>query len=165
VTIVELGDFECPVCRSFHADVRTVREQFPLDVSLVFVHFPLSIHRFAIPAAKAAECAYEQGKFAPFHELLFDKQDSLGLKPWTSYALEAGVEDSAEFSACVSSNRQFPRIEAGIAAAREIKARGTPTIFLNGWRLFHTPSATELSEIVRALLAGRSPGSPKAARP
>lgn len=159
VTILEFGDFECPVCRTFHADVRTVLRRYPRDVALVYLHFPLPQHRFAMPSARAAECGDEQGVFPALHDLMFEKQDSLGLKSWASFATEANVPDSAEFLNCLASNREFPRIAAGVAHAKKIDALGTPTILVNGWRIFRTPSAAELTQMVETLRTGRPLGA------
>ncbi|MEW5916250.1 MAG: thioredoxin domain-containing protein [Gemmatimonadota bacterium] len=158
VAILEFGDFECPVCKEFHSELQVVRQKFPNDVAVLYAHFPLSRHRFATAAARASECADRQGKFEQIHDLLFAKQDSLGLKEWVAYATEAGVGDTAAFNECLSTGA-FPRIDAGLAAAKAIEARGTPTVIVNGWRLFHTPSASELVKMVQAVLQNRSPAT------
>jgi protein-disulfide isomerase len=56
-------DFECPFCGSFHKTLKAVREQYPTQVALTYVHFPLPMHRFALPAARVAECADDQVRF------------------------------------------------------------------------------------------------------
>jgi len=40
-------------------------------VRLVVHDFPLNIHANAVPAAEAAHCAGDQGKFWPMHDGLF----------------------------------------------------------------------------------------------
>jgi len=35
----------------------------------------------------------QQGRFREYLDVLLERQDSLGLKPWTSYGAEAGVPD------------------------------------------------------------------------
>ena len=78
VTIVVFSDFECPFCARFNA-VADSALQRRKDVALAFVHFPLASHRFAVPAARAAECADRYGRFGGLADLLFAKQDSLGI--------------------------------------------------------------------------------------
>jgi protein-disulfide isomerase len=51
----------------------------PRDVRIVFRHFPLRIHRLAIQAAKAAECASDQGRFQSMSDALYAHQDSVGI--------------------------------------------------------------------------------------
>lgn len=117
VKVIEFADFECPFCKSFDSTMHEIRTRYPGSVSLVFIHFPLPVHRFARPAAKASECAADQRKFASFHDVVYAKQDSLGLKSWTSYAREAGVPDTIRFARCVASQGEIARVEAGVALA------------------------------------------------
>ena len=62
-TIVEIADFESPFCRRFHETYSELKERFGDELSLVFLHYPLQSHRFARPAARAAECAEARGEF------------------------------------------------------------------------------------------------------
>jgi protein-disulfide isomerase len=157
ITILEFADLECPACRRFQSTLRLVRNRFPDDISVVFVHFPLPQHRFARKAAQAAECADEQGRFAEFIELTFEQQDSLGLKSWASFGREAGVPDSKRFEKCVGRLPSPSRIDTGIALATRIRATGTPTVIVNGWRYYGTPREDELVRVITSLLARRAP--------
>lgn len=157
VVIIEIGDLECPACRAAQAAIEAVRQRYARQTSLVYVHYPLSYHRFARPAARAAECAAEDGRFEAFVSKVYEKQDSLGLKSWVSYASESGITDSARFDGCVREAGPVARIEAGIAAGDEFGVRGTPTLFLNGWRLPKPPSVEELLDAVAAFIDGRNP--------
>lgn len=157
VTIVEFADFECPFCRRFHAAYSAVQQRFGEQVSLVFLHYPIQSHRFARPAARAAECAMDQGRFSQYADLLFQKQDSLGLKGWTSFADEAGVADTAAFSRCASETHEIERIENGLRLGEVVGVRGTPTVIVNGWMYPEPPSEERLQTIVNDLLAGGIP--------
>jgi protein-disulfide isomerase len=149
VVILEFGDFECPACRSFTSGLRKVLAKYPRDVAVHFRHWPLSYHRFALPAARAAECAAAQGKFADMHYLLYDKQDSLGLKSFVSFALEAGVPDSITFSRCVAETGPIAALALDTLAVKEVGGRGTPTIVIGGIRLGTSPNAERLDSLVR----------------
>ena len=107
VEIMEFGDYECPACRLFHSSLREVMTAFPHDVAFLFVHFPLDYHRFALPAARAAECSMSLGRFREMHDVLYAKQDSLGVKTWSSFASSAGLEDTVAFAACVNDQRPW----------------------------------------------------------
>jgi protein-disulfide isomerase len=157
VKVVEFGDFECPYCRHFDSTMHAVEARYPKAVSLVFVHFPLPSHRFARPAARVAECAARQGRFAAVHDLLYEKQDSFGLKTWSSYAKDAGVPDSSGFAACAVDTTTIPRVEAGINLGRKLGVHATPTVIVNGWEFAVPPTDTSLSSTVDALLAGKRP--------
>jgi protein-disulfide isomerase len=119
------------------------------------VHFPLPQHRFARPAARAAECAHDQGLFDKFQDLVYSKQDSLGLKSWISYAEEARVPELRRFERCVADTARVARIEAGILLDKQLAVRGTPTVILNGSRFWNPPSQTELLQAIAALKDGK----------
>ena len=112
-----------------------VTNEFGDSVAHLLVHFPLENHRFAIPAARAAECALAEDRFADYVDLIFEKQDSLGLKTWVSYAVDSGVQDTVSFKQCNASEQPLPRVERGLELGGQIDARGTPTVIINGWRL------------------------------
>ena len=77
VTIVEFGDFQCPFCKKSEDSIKQVRAKYADKVRLVYMDFPLSFHPNALPAAEAARCAGDQGKFWQFHDALFDAQPNL----------------------------------------------------------------------------------------
>jgi protein-disulfide isomerase len=69
ITVVVFSDFECPMCRTFALETFPEFEaRYPGRVALVFRHWPLTGHRLAYPAARASECAAQQGRFFPFHD-------------------------------------------------------------------------------------------------
>jgi predicted DsbA family dithiol-disulfide isomerase len=147
VKIVEFADFECPFCKRFHDRYRLVSDSMGRDVALLLVQNPLRIHRFAVPAALAADCADKQGRWEAFQDLLFDKQDSLGLKSWTSYARESGIADTVSFATCVKNTSKSTLIDAGLAAGKQIDIRGTPTVLINGWKYGVAPTDSLLAVV------------------
>jgi protein-disulfide isomerase len=133
VTLVEFGDFECPVCRHFATGaLRMARASYPGDLQVVFRHYPLRYHKQAYPAARAAECAANQGAFEAFHDSLFATKDSLGNKSFHDIAVGTGVRDLVAFDACYSKTDSLPTISRDIAAADRLKIRGTPALLING---------------------------------
>lgn len=157
VTILELTDLECPACRDFQGTLQKIMKAYPRDVSVVYLSYPLPMHRFAIQAARAAECANEYGKFRTWENVVFDKQDSLGLKSWGAYALEAGISDTAQILRCATSPAPVSRIQASRAFGDKIQLRGTPTVIVNGWRFPNTPDEDELRAAIKAVSEGRPP--------
>ncbi|MBI4061333.1 MAG: DsbA family protein [Elusimicrobia bacterium] len=147
VTIVEFSDFECPACRVAEAPLRAILKLHDGKVRLVFKHFPLErMHRWARPAAIAAECAGKQGKFWEFHHELYERQAEWASgksdERLASYAKKLGL-DSAAWLAC----RQDPAVDAAVGAdyqdGRNAWVGGTPTFFINGKRFV---AALQLSE-------------------
>jgi protein-disulfide isomerase len=159
VQLIEFADFECPYCATLHTTVKVIRERYPTQVALTYVHFPLRGHRFAMPAARVAECAGDQGRFDAMYDRLFDEQESFGLKAWSDYAIEAGVPDLVSFEACVQKTSVVTRIEQGKQLVARLDVKATPTLIVNGWMLARPPTVDELNAMVGAILAGRSPVS------
>jgi protein-disulfide isomerase len=157
VQLIEFADFECSFCGSFHKTLKTARDRYPDQVSLEYVHFPLPMHRFAVPAARVAECANDQGRFEAMYDLLFEQQDQFGLKPWSEFATEAGVPDSTAFETCIKRTDPIPRVTEGKALANQLDVRGTPTVVINGWKLGRPPTLDEMDHMIKLILAGKSP--------
>jgi protein-disulfide isomerase len=157
VQLMEFADFECPYCGSFHQNLKILRARYPTQMALTYMHFPLPGHRFAIPAARVAECADNQGRFEAMYDQLFEGQESFGLKPWRDFAAAAGVPDLEAFDACIKKTDPLPRVEEGKQLGTKLDIQGTPTVIVNGWKLGKPPSAEELDGMVRLILAGKSP--------
>jgi len=155
VRIIEFADLQCPACKRFQQTIEGLLKDYPRDVALYVVHFPLPGHAFALPAARASECANEQGSFYPIVRLMYQKQDSLGIKAWSSYATEAGVSDVSRFATCVSDTVSVKRIDAGLKLASDLSLTATPTVLVNGWR-FSAPTRQRLEQAVRAVQQGHA---------
>ena len=77
LTIVEFTDYQCPYCRQFQAQTFAQLKKNYIDTGkLRFIvrDLPLEFHSAARPAAEAAHCAAEQGKFWEMHHALLDRQ-------------------------------------------------------------------------------------------
>lgn len=132
VTIVEFSDYQCPFCRRAEPVVKQVLERYPDKVRFVFRHFPLDqIHPRARPAAEAAACADEQGKFWEFHEKLFTGEGKLEDADFVKHAAEVGAEQAA-FEQCVKERRFKDVVESDLQAGRQAGVSGTPAFFVNG---------------------------------
>ena len=158
VKVAAFMDFECPACKIYHERVLPeIMRKYGKRVALVMLHFPLSGHRFARTASAASECAAEQGRFPSFSDLLFAKQDSIGLKGWTSYARESGVPDTLAFQRCTVARPGAARIDSGLVLARDLELNATSTVIVNGWRFFASPPVVQLSRLIDSLSIGRDP--------
>lgn len=154
VTIVELTDLECPACRGFESTLDDVLVERPTDVRLLYVPHPLSYHRFAMAAAKGAECAADVGSLPRWIKTVYAGQDSLGLKSWGAYAADARISDTALIARCAREARPSPRVQNGLALGSSLGSVGTPTVIVNGLRFFDTPTKDQLEKVIDS--AGRS---------
>jgi len=157
VLVVQFSDLECPFCRQFHRTLQEARKTWGNRIAYSFVHYPLPQHKLARPAARAAECAFSEDRFDEFVTAIFAKQDSMGVKPWTSFASDVRIDNVKRFSKCVSDTITIDRIERGLALGALIELKGTPTVIVNGWRFPVTPPDTQFRRVVGDLLAGKEP--------
>jgi protein-disulfide isomerase len=73
LTLLEFTDYQCPYCRKFQAETWPLLKKNYIDTGkLRFIvrDLPLSFHSSARPAAEAAHCAAEQGKFWEMHHAM-----------------------------------------------------------------------------------------------
>ena len=129
VTIVEFSDYQCPFCRRFYSTTLTELKKDYIDagkVRYVFRDYPLDqLHPHARKAAEAAHCAGEQGKYWQMHDALFQNQGALDVLQFGERARLVGLDGPA-FDRCLSSGRNVPRIERGLADGRAAGVEGTP---------------------------------------
>jgi protein-disulfide isomerase len=149
VTVVEFGDFQCPACRVFSTvSLRGVRAKYGDSVGVLFRHWPLAYHEHAYAAARASECVAAEGSFERFFDAVYDKQDSLGLRPIEAFARDAGVQDSSAFATCNASKLPVEAIEVDRKEALSLHGSGTPTIIVNGVQLGGVPDSIAFDELV-----------------
>ncbi|MGE0441298.1 MAG: DsbA family protein [Gemmatimonadales bacterium] len=156
VTLTIFSDAQCPYCRSFHAIARSELERFDGRLSVRCIHFPLASHPYALGAAQALECAFDQEALDGLIDSLFAQQDRIGEKPWTAFAAEAGVADAGAFTECLK-RRTFAAIDSGLRIGRDIGVTGTPTVLLNGWKFGSPPAESTLTRAIQSVLGGHQP--------
>ncbi len=156
VTIVEFSDFECPQCKTFHKDLKQVTAPYGNQMRLVYKHLPLSFHAQAEKAARAAECANDQGKFDAYANHLFAKQTewskASGLQKFKDYAWWLKLDYRA-FSACLESDRHRDKVAEDKEEATALDISATPATFINGVFLNGAVSADDIKRIIDQELA------------
>ena len=131
LTIVEFSDFQCPYCARATAPVEEIIKAFPKDVQVYFLHFPLSFHKEAMPAAIAARCAQKQGKFWEMHDLIFENQKKLAAADLKAHAKGIGL-DVTKYDACVADPKTAEFVNNDIKQGTSAGVGGTPSFYING---------------------------------
>jgi protein-disulfide isomerase len=158
LTVVEFLDFECESCGAFHPVVDRLKKEYGDRVTFVARYFPLPGHRNALPAARAAEAAARQGKFAQMHDKLFTTQAEWGeaQEPkeavFRSFAQELGL-DLARYDADVAAPATAERITLDQRDGAGLGVQGTPTFFVDGTRVAPR-SYEEFKALIEQRLAG-----------
>jgi len=147
VQIVEFFDYECPFCKNAQPAVYAIQEKYSTKVSIIREHFPLSGHEHAFKAAMAAECAALQNQFSSYHELLFSHQEQIGILPYDSLAVAAGIQDIRSFKECLYNQETSSIVQSGHDLANELGLFSIPTFLING-KLFSGAMQKQQLEIL-----------------
>ncbi len=132
VTIVEFGDYQCPFCQIWQEQTwPALQEIYGDQIRLVYRDFPLySIHGFAIPAAEAANCAGDQGKYWEYHGLLLSNRSGFSQGIFEEYANELSL-DTAVFNECLESRKYLNEVARDFEAGQSLGVNGTPFFIIN----------------------------------
>ena len=132
LTLVEFTDLQCPYCNRWTTQVFAQLKATYIDtgkVRFVTRDFPLDFHAFACPAARAARCAGEQGKFWEMRWALVQGFKQLSAAFVTSTA-ESLKLDMAAFGACAASTKFDAAITQDVNDGRAVNVEGTPSFVL-----------------------------------
>lgn len=150
VRAVVFADYECPACRGFAMRQLNWSPARRQSLAISTLHFPLEYHRFAVPAARAAECASVAGLRSRMDSVLYSVQDSLGLVGWSELAVRAGVRDSTRFLECLRDSG----VDSVIARQKRLGNRAgvaaTPTLVVEGWMYRSLPDDRTLDSLLQA---------------
>ena len=132
VMIIEFTDLQCPYCARFAHDTWPLLRERYVDTGKVRFatrDLPLPFHAFALPAAVAARCAGQQGKFWEYREALFRDQSRLGLERYAELAGTFGL-DTARFDACRADPAVLAAVRADAALAASSGIASTPSFVI-----------------------------------
>lgn len=131
IVMFKFSDFQCPYCAKAADTMAAFMDEHDAEVLFVYKNLPLTqIHDQALPAAKAAWAADQQGKFWPYHDGLFLNQDRLGDDLYIELAQQLGL-DMQQFNRDRTSEAAQASIDADVALARELNLTATPTFLMN----------------------------------
>ncbi len=140
ITIIEFSDYQCPFCARFYTQTLPLIMDEYIDqgkVKLVYRDFPIqSSHPNAMPAAVAAECANEQGKYWEYHDTLFEKQQewnkldvASAVIAFKQYASEINLAQE-KFDSCLDTGKYLEEVRNDLNDGRDYGVDGTPGFFV-----------------------------------
>ncbi len=158
ILLHEFSDFQCPACASYYGLFKSFEENpenkdIMEQVTFIYRNFPLDqIHPNAREAAYAAEAAANQNAFFIYHDLLFEKQtewenagDPSALFLKYAEDLELNVE---QFQKDYESDEIQDRVQADYLSGVDVDVQGTPTFYLNGYKIRSPQTPEELRQIL-----------------
>ncbi len=132
VTLVVFTDFECPFCARAADRIHELLRRHPKDIAVVHKNYPISSHKNAEPAARAAYAAHKQGKFWEMHDVLFSALGSpLDRARMEIMAVGLGL-DLDKYKKDFASPAATAAIAADKKLGKQLGVNGTPAIFING---------------------------------
>lgn len=156
VTIIEFADFACPYCKNSYTTVREIGAKYGNSVKIIFKDFP--IHNNSLDLAMAARCVGEQkllsmpeGLFWPMHDKLFSLQGQFATSSLPNLAVSVGA-DANLFKKCFAEKRYLTDIQKDYLQGEELGLKGTPTFFINGYRIDGEISKDTFEQIINKFL-------------
>jgi protein-disulfide isomerase len=172
VTVVEFSNFQCPACRKHVVAVQPTVDKTFVDtgkVRWVFKNLLLSEFPNSLAAAAAAECAGDQGRFWPMHDLLFAKQAEWAARPPDPELERLGGElglDRNRFASCLGSREVAERVLNDVYDAEGVTTTAPTFVILAGGKgvvVRGVPTARKLVVLIqdqlRAANGAAQPGS------
>lgn len=139
-TLVEWADFQCPHCQHMWGELHELMAEHK-DLKLMYKHYPISSlcnrfveregHTQACGAAKAAECARQQGRFWELSGQMFKNQEYLGPDDIRFMAGQLSL-DTPALDACMARPETEATVRGDVDAGGKAGITGTPSLFLKG---------------------------------
>ncbi|WP_051707389.1 MULTISPECIES: DsbA family protein [unclassified Streptomyces] len=147
-------DYLCPECRTLERRLTTDLGKLTENHEIGLVYHPVTfLDDYSSPggystrAASAAACAAQEGRFAQYTALLFDKQPpergpGLSRARLTALGREAGLTGAAadSFASCLRADTYGPWVAYVSDTAAAHKVSLTPTVMVDGERVDVTGS-------------------------
>lgn len=157
VKIVIFSDYACPYCKQAAPVVRNLAKKYGNQIRITFRDYPL--HDNSVDLALAGNCAGAQNKFWEMHDLLFDKQETLSSLKGSELNLKlkelaAGIGiDSKIFADCLDNKTYLYRLNDDFADAELLGLSGTPSWFVNRYKITGFYPEENFTNIIDGLLA------------
>jgi protein-disulfide isomerase len=155
VSIMIFSDFGCAYCAKATATLSEIERLYPVDVMIIFKHYPLRSDESALLPHEAAMAAGQQGKFWLMHDLLFVRQGKHQRKALDADAKELHLNLS-RFKKDMDQHGFRDAVMKDIAEAKALKVTATPTFFIDGYKLEGLQSLSALQQIIENRLRIKS---------
>lgn len=132
IVIVEFSAYACPYCgRHFQQTFAPLLENYGQYIRYVYRDFPSINPNVSFPAAMAANCANEQGKFWQYHDTLLNNQSLLAPAYFVQVAEELGM-DMDSFNSCFDDQKYYEEVNTDFYDGMALGISGTPSFYING---------------------------------
>lgn len=160
VVIIDFSDFGCPYCAQFtRQSYPAIEREYIRTGKVFFKYVPFIVGMFphAEEAARAAECAGEQGRFWPMADNVYDAQSdwkrSSDPRPSLMRAATAAAADTVKLAACYADRHTDARTRRATGIADRIGVRVTPSFVIAGRPVEGALPLPEFRKLIDAALA------------
>ncbi len=137
ITLIDFSDFQCPMCKR-HVDntEQQINSTYVQngDIAYVFKHLP-NRGFDSMPAALAAQCTNDQGKFWQYHEALYKNQGKID-SGWVSsenlkkFASQIPAINMEQFNSCFESKKYEDVVKSDASLANSLGFTETPSFII-----------------------------------
>ena len=155
VTLVLFSDFQCPYCKRVEETLDSLEQKYGADLRIVWKDYPLPFHDRAVPAAVLARVALAKKGTKGFWQAqhaLFEGQDDLDDKALKAIAKGLGLS-WPEVQKAMADHRFKEVFEASEDLAKTLKVNGTPSAFVNGYRVTGAVPVEKFAAVIDAQFA------------
>jgi protein-disulfide isomerase len=148
VVVIEFGCYSCHYTNLAEPTVKKIIKKYNNQILYVYKDFPLSLtHASALPAAEAAHCALDQGKYWEYRDYLFANQQNQLSEDLVGYAADLGL-NTTEFKQCLDSKKYQSLVENNYNEGLNSGITVTPTFFINGKPVVGAKDYKEFKKII-----------------
>jgi len=134
VTIIEYGDFVCSSCKNLQADLAALEKFYGNKIRIVFKGYPIAVNSQNRPSLNAGYCAWEQGAFWQYKDLLYADNLQLSKQKYIEYANQLDL-DLDKFNECIENNKYIPVINQNLSEGISLQINSIPTVYINKQRI------------------------------
>ena len=137
VTIIEVGDYQCHMCKKWFEETRPLIIDNYINTgkaNLVFIDMPF-LGYDSTPASEATYCADDQGRYWDYHSALFEYQQEID-DGWANanrlqaFAFNLGL-DIEQFDKCMTTDDHKAKVNFNMQMSKkEFGANSTPTFVI-----------------------------------
>lgn len=150
INLIMFSDLDCEFCDFQYKSVKNILGKYGSTVRLIWKDYPSSDQSSrSYLSAIAGRCAYEQGKFWQYRDLLSENSEA----SFESLAKKLNLNIN-DFSRCFSGEEAKRKIAESIAEADALGISGVPDTFVNGRELLGEISEEELERLIQLEILG-----------
>jgi len=150
ITIVVFSDFSCSACKNINPKLKKILSKYVKNIKIIYKDFPV-ISENSTTLALIARCAGEQKTFWEMHDELFLKQSYISADE-INLTLEKLYLNTENFNSCMKEERYLNDIKKDFALGKQLNLEGTPTLFINGYKLSGDIPENILEQLIYELI-------------